>query len=218
MMETVLGIIVLVVILFLIYLAGGVANFLLWCLGILGLVLLIIFIKFLVKKHQDRKWKKRWAQEAAEINEYRSNCIKQAEEKRRELFNRYLISGKEILTNLGVSRSHAPYEIIVYLDRIDAIFDNMQRSFSLREHRFAEFERAFVSASSDDRTFETYDFKMQTTVFPQVIFANALNQILGDIYDLYDMAQASTAQAGSEFIKYYRADHVILRLKATRRL
>lgn len=109
--------------------------------------------------------------------------------------------------------SRRPDEIYIYKDRITGFTGGQSRTFDFTANRVAHFQSAIKFSSDTD--FELNLFR------PQVCMATAINQILGNDYDIVDKAKRTAERKffpdGDSYYSYgYESNYVIMRLKPTR--
>lgn len=109
--------------------------------------------------------------------------------------------------------SRRPDEIHIYDDHITGFTGGQSRTFDFTANRVAHFQSAIKFSSDTD--FELKLFR------PQVCMATAINQILGNNYDIVDKAKRTAERKffpdGDFYYSYgYESNYVIMRLKPTR--
>lgn len=108
--------------------------------------------------------------------------------------------------------SRRPDEIHIYKDRITGFTGGQPRTFDFTANRVAHFPTVAKTADANDYDFELKLFR------PQVCMATAINQLLGNDYDILDKAKRNTTKhfhsdGDFYFLCHYESNYVIMRLK-----
>lgn len=106
--------------------------------------------------------------------------------------------------------SRRPDEIHIYDDHITGFTGGQSHTFDFTANRVAHFQSAIKFSSETD--FELKLFR------PQVCMATAINQLLGNDYDIIDKAKRTAERKffpdGDFYYSYgYESNYVIMRLK-----
>lgn len=134
-----------------------------------------------------------------------------AQQQQAEQIKRYVNSPltQTILQTISTP-SRRPEEIHIYDDHITGFTGGQSHTFDFTANRVAHFQSAIKFSSETD--FELKLFR------PQVCMATAINQILGNDYDIIDKAKRTAEQRffsdGDSYYSYgYESNYVIMRLK-----
>lgn len=105
-----------------------------------------------------------------------------------------------------------PEAIHIYNDHITGFTNGQPRTFDFTVNRVAHFPRVTKTSPAEEYDYESKIFR------PQICMATAINQILGNDYNIIDEAKRTTTEhfysdGDFHFLCHYESNYVVMRLK-----
>lgn len=175
-------------------------------IGIVAVIVIILYFDlFMPTSKTDSKAQSSIMQKNDQPNIVQSNTLMEQQKLTDHYANSKLLV--EILDYIckGDYKENKPREIIISHDNIKSDISGKTIVFDFVSNRVPVFE--YVSG-----------FREDALVKPQVAFAEAINRLMGNEYEIIDRAEINIKETSQkELLVFYKSNYVQMRLKATKK-